>query len=420
MNLWLGASALLCLVLAGLAWRVLRGRVRDDGSAREVYRLQQQALQGAAEAGEVDPALLPGLHNELARASLEDASREARAAPVSPIERQSLALLIGIVLPAVALPLYLQFGHPAPAPDTGKPPHMSAEDMVAELERRIARDPRDAEPRMWLARVRMAQGDYAGAIQVFEALLPLAPAEPAVLLQYADALSMAAQGRIGPKARELIARALDVDPRNLVGLWLAGVAADQAGEPQQALDFLTRAREAGAALEQPTDELDALIADVAARAGLPVPVAPPATAETAAATAPDATPARPGGDGTTSTAPNAEARIDVAVTVAAGMAADLPADTVVYVLAKAVNGPPMPLAVKRMTLGELPATVRLDDSLAMAPQFRLSSATDVVVTARVSRSGEPVARSGDLQGSSATLKVGRDTAVDIAITDEVP
>lgn len=414
MILWLGATALLCLVLGGLAWRVLRGGVRDDAPAREVYRLQRAALQGAADAGEVDPALLTGLHNELARASLEDAAREARAAPVSAIERQSLALLVGVVLPAVALPLYLHFGHPAPAPEPGEPPHMSAADMVAELERRIARAPRDPEPRLWLARVRMAQGDYPAAIAVFEALLPLAPAEPAVLLQFADALSMAEQGRIGPRARELIDRALAVEPDNLIGLWLAGVAADQAGEPARALDLLVRARAAGAAREQPTEELDALIADVAGRAGVPVPAAP-ASPGPAASAAP-----------ATSTAPAAtdvdaaSATIDVAVSVAADSVAGLPPDTVVYVLAKAVNGPPMPLAVKRMTLGELPATVRLDDSLAMAPQFRLSSAREVVVTARVSRSGEPVARPGDVQGSTATLAVGRDRTVAVTIAEPVP
>ena len=81
---------------------------------------------------------------------------------------------------------------------------------------------------------------------------------------------------------------------------------------------------------------------------------------------------------------------------------------------------PMPLAVKRLSASELPVTVVLDDTLAMAPTARLSSATEVDVIARISQQGQPVAASGDLEGKQAGVAVGPDAAVAITIDRLLP
>ena len=94
------------------------------------------------------------------------------------------------------------------------------------------------------------------------------------------------------------------------------------------------------------------------------------------------------------------------------------ADDTLFVFARAVNGPRMPLAVLRTTAGELPRNFTLDDSMAMAPAARLSGAGDVVVEARISKSGSATPSPGDLQGKSAVVKPGAQD-VSVVIDDVV-
>jgi cytochrome c-type biogenesis protein CcmH len=90
----------------------------------------------------------------------------------------------------------------------------------------------------------------------------------------------------------------------------------------------------------------------------------------------------------------------------------------VFIYARAAEGPAMPLAILRRTAQELPIAYALDDSMAMAPGMGISSQPRVVITARVSRSGNARPQPGDLQGASAP--VANDAAgVDVLIDSEV-
>lgn len=399
MTFWMGAGLILLIVLSRLLWVSLRTRQTASVPVNESYHAQREALAQSAADGDIEAVHLPGLEHELARATLADAARAgATPRPVSSTDRYALSLLVLVLLPAIAIPVYLKFGSPnLPGAETPSNP-LTATEMVSQLQARIDRAPNDPEPRMWLARVYMTSGQYGEAVQVFEALNALVPEQPAVLLQYADALAMTHNGVITGKATALIHRALALEPDNVTGLWLAGVAADQSGNAREALNYLRRARQASAATELPTAELDALIAEVETRSGIK-------TAEEADSVAGKA---------------NLTPRIAVDVKVDQTLIADLPPETAVYVLAKAIGGPPMPVAVKRLTLGELPLIVALDDSLAMAPQFKLSTAEKIMVTARISRGGGPIAQSGDIEGTAGPLRVGIDTSVKITIDAVIP
>ena len=94
-------------------------------------------------------------------------------------------------------------------------------------------------------------------------------------------------------------------------------------------------------------------------------------------------------------------------------------DQVVFVFAKAVNGPRAPLAAVRAQVRDLPMTVTLDDSMAIAPMFRLSNFSDVNVSARVSQSGQAMQQSGDLEGLSPAIKLEKNNKPITVIIDHI-
>ena len=101
------------------------------------------------------------------------------------------------------------------------------------------------------------------------------------------------------------------------------------------------------------------------------------------------------------------------------MAGKAAPDDTVFILARAAQGPNMPLAVLRKQVKDLPVKFTLDDSMAMQPQLKLSGFDQVVVVARVSRSGTPAAQPGDLQGLSGAVKPGT-RGLNIVIDSAVP
>lgn len=115
---------------------------------------------------------------------------------------------------------------------------------------------------------------------------------------------------------------------------------------------------------------------------------------------------------TQSTPTNVDSAIEGRVTIDPKLQARVAATDTLFIFARAVDGPRMPLAVERTTAGAFPHAFRLDDSMAMAPGAALSNAGDVIVEARISKSGNATPTSGDLEGKSGVVKPG---AQDVAI-----
>jgi cytochrome c-type biogenesis protein CcmH len=94
------------------------------------------------------------------------------------------------------------------------------------------------------------------------------------------------------------------------------------------------------------------------------------------------------------------------VTLAPALQGRVAPDDTLFVFARAANGSRMPLAVLRKQVKDLPLRFTLDDSLAMSPTAKLSGATQVVVGARITKSGKAVAQEGDLQGQLPAVALG--------------
>lgn len=98
--------------------------------------------------------------------------------------------------------------------------------------------------------------------------------------------------------------------------------------------------------------------------------------------------------------------IKVTVSLSPALAKKAAPDDTVFIFARATSGPRMPLAIVRKQVKDLPTTVTLDDSQGMNPQMKLSTAPEVTVVARVTKSGMADVQEGDLEGVSAPVPSG--------------
>jgi cytochrome c-type biogenesis protein CcmH len=393
---WL-VAALIVLVTVGVLLRALLARRPDaaapgpDRASIAIFRDERRELDDDLASGAIDAATHARLVDELAaRLGHEVAAAPSHgdAAPAAPIARRAplvTAIVLAVLVPIAIAVTYLAIGRPQsvvslPAPGARPTNEAEVVALIDSLAKRMRADPRD--PRGWalLGRSYAALGRYEDSARAFAQAAARAPDDAAILADYADTLSMV-QGTLQGKPGELVARALVIDPHNHKALALAATAATERRDFDGAL---TRWRALAAEVPADSDatrEVAQAIAEVererdAARATPGVATAPAGRAVS----------------GDVSLAPELAARAS-------------PGDTV-FIFARAVDGPRMPLAVMRTTVAALPKAFTLDDSMAMAPGATISSASKVVVEARVSKSGTANPASGDLVGKSPPVAPG--------------
>jgi cytochrome c-type biogenesis protein CcmH len=273
--------------------------------------------------------------------------------------------------------------------------------MVDSLAKKVHERPDDIQGWALLARSQAALGRFPEATESYEHLLGLAPDDAQVLADYADALGMSQGRSLAGRPTELVKKALAIDPHQPKALALAGTAALDTGDFRQALGYWeTLAGDLPAGSED-RSRVDAIVAEVRERAtaaGKPLPAAQPGVASAAPAAA--------------------GASVSGSVSIAPALAGQVDRAATLFVFARAENGPRVPLAVLRSTATALPMEFRLDDSQAMAPNFKLSGAKAVRIEARVSRSGNALPQPGDLTGTSGVVKPG-DRGVKVVIDSVV-
>lgn len=408
------------MVLAALALVVpamlgSRGTTESDRDQQNVLiaRERLSELEAQAQAGRISAQELEQFRLEIERALLDDLGNSApQQAPANPAPRSGRwgGVLVAAALPVVTGMLYLTLGAPgtvvsdpgmvaarpqAPHPIPGEAGTASVDDMVARLEDRLQTAPEDANGWFTLATSYMALERYAEAAAALAKVRALVGDNPDLLVRQADALAMAAGGVLEGEPEQLIQRALAQNPAHPTGLWLAGIAASRRGDTAQALDYWRRAEPLFADNPQSQSELRQLIARAEQAVGEP-------------AAAPADKPAAEGGS------------LTVNVFLAEALVDQVSPEDTLFVLARAMQGPPMPLAVSRRQVRELPLKITLDDSMAMMPDLRLSKFNEVRVVARISKSGNAIAMSGDLFGEAASVPTSGAGPVDIEIAQRVP
>ena len=399
------AALMLAAALAFVLPTLLRAAPREP---HKQAQNKLRALDEAYAAGILDDA-----EYATKRAALDAEPLKAKATPASRARSTRIATFsIALLLPAAAVLLYLDVGTPQaldPAALSAPVDHgQNMDQAIAGLAAKLQQNPNDAEGWGLLGRAYETMQRFAEARDALAHAHALVPDDADATVAYAEALALATQSRrIEGEPRSLIEGVLKKTPDNQRGLWLLGIGDYQQGQYDAAIATWKHLIEL---LPKDSDILPSVQEQIAraeaARDGREPPVQGAVPEQQAAAS-------------TTATAETG-AHLQVEVALDAKLADRLAPNDVLFVYAKAANGPPMPLAIQRMPASKLPVSVMLTDGMGMLPNMKLSQFPQVVVGARVSKSGDAIAHSGDLQTVSVPLSVSMKTPVKLTIDQVVP
>ena len=375
---WIVGAALAAIALAAVV-RPLVSRRASGGVSRSdanlaVYRDQLRELEADLAAGTLAQADYDSSRRELESRLLNDVpveeNQKRKAGRVA-------AIVAGIAIPLCAAAIYFAVGSPTAI--VSPPEHMEA--MVARLAAHLRENPDDASGWKLLGRSHAALGRFAEAVDAYARAAQRLPRDAQLLADFADALAMARGQSLRGEPEKLVLPSLEIDPDNLKALALAGTAAFDRRDFGAAAAYWQRMLPLVGADSEDARVVKENVAEALKLAG---------------------------------NTRSLRGRIEVSRKLADRMQPD----DMLFVFARAEKGPPMPLAAMKLRARDLPLEFSLDDSMAMAPEMALSNYPRIVVTARVSRSGQAAPQPGDLQGSSRavandaqTVRVTIDTVV---------
>jgi len=378
-------------------------------------RTQLQTLAAQHRAGQLDAAQYTQARAPLERAlaDLVLAAEPDLPAPATARPSRGLLALLSVGVLAIAVAGYAWKGSPGLKPVVASAPAADSEEqaarqqiegMVGKLAERLKDKPDDATGWLMLGRSYTVLGRIDESLVAYEKAATLRPADATTLADYADALAVKAGGRQTPQSEALIARALAAEPTHLKALALAGTAAFEHADYATAVRHWEKMAQGLPADSPDAPRLQASLDEARRRGGL-----------TAAApsTAPAATSATSATVPTKTAAGTPAPMISGTVTLAPALADKAAPTDTVFIFARAVQGARMPLAVIRAQVKDLPIRYQLDDSMAMAPNAKLSGASQVIVSARISKSGNAIPQAGDLAGESTPVAPG---ATGVAVT----
>jgi cytochrome c-type biogenesis protein CcmH len=317
--------------------------------------------------------------------------------------------LIALIIPAIAFGMYAKYGDSrALDPEAAKtasniPKKANGEPdvdaMVTGLRNKLDANPDNAEGWYMLGRSYMALNRFKDATYSYEQLYKLEPNDAKVMLFLADAEAMAKNGNVLGRPAELIEKSLKLIPNSVTGLWLGGMASSQQGDHAKAIERWTALIPLLAKQPDQASEIRKLIAESKKKLSPETVASLPVTANATVSTAKKETAIQSQNADTSKS-------IVVTVTLSDSLKDQAQANQTVFIYAKAMSGPAMPLAAKRIQVKDLPVTITLDDSTAMMPAMKLSGFPKVTIGARISKSGNAIGANGDLYSEKRDIALG--------------
>ena len=402
--------ALLCVVVP-----LARQRRPQDAAAGvvqtnlSILRDQLAELQADLSRGTISAGQYSVARAELERRALEEAAATRSVGPFTQRGARWAPIALGVAIPLAAFSMYAWIGEPAglrrEAVAAERPVGPAEiEKMVAGLAQRLEKNPDD--PRGWtmLARSYYVMRRMPEAAAAYAKAAEKIKDDADLYADYADALAMSQGRRIDGAPLKLVMQALAIDPVQPKALAMAGTESFNRKDYPGALGYWEKLLP----LLPPQSEMAKSVADGIAQAR---ELGKIRSAQTAVAPTKQAPKPASG----TALAGSVSGRVTLSPVLAAKAG---PQDTL-FIVARALNGPRIPLAVLRRRVADLPIDFALDDTQAMSPELKLSAFSDVIVTARISKSGNAISQPGDLQGASPPVKVGA-SGLAIVIDSVVP
>jgi cytochrome c-type biogenesis protein CcmH len=392
---FIAGGLLLAAILALLLTPLLRRsqHAASGGTAELSLRVLREHLAELAQeraAARLDTAAFERERTELERRAIEDGAVADRNAAADR-RRPWLAVAVALAVPLAAAGLYWQLGNPAamtgaPTKDSHALTPQQIQTMAMQLAERLQDNPQDGQGWLMLARSYSVLRRYPESAAAFGRATSLLPADAGLLADYADTLAMAQGRRLTGEPENLIARALQVDPKHIKALALQGSVAFERQDFARAIADWEKVLALVPADSGVAKGMRNSIADARTRLGSGSAAPPPIAA----------------GDGLAGPSVAGVISLDLSEQEQSSLS---PTDTL-FVFARAVDGPRMPLAMQRLSGAQLPVRFRLDDAMAMSPVAKLSAYKWVIVGARISRSGDALPKPGDWEGFSEPVAVG--------------
>lgn len=412
---WIIAILLIILALAMILPPLLKRTELDTNPRREqniqIAKEQLAELETAFTNNEMQQDDYLARRDELEQALYSDtASDEITTTQYAKPSIISTGL-IALIIPVIAFGMYAKYGNSKaldsetaktantiPKKANGEP---DVDAMVSGLRKKLEADPDNAKGWYMLGRSYMALNRYKDAVYSYEQLYKLEPKDGKIMLFLADASAMANNGNVLGRPAELIEKSLTLIPKSVTGLWLGGMASSQQGNHTKAIERWTALLPLLSKQPSQASEVRQLIADAKKK------LSPEAIANLPTISHKVEEKIEPAAAVSTNTQTVSDAKsIVVTITLSEHLKDQANASDTVFIYAKAMAGPPMPLAAKRIQVKDLPITITLDDSTAMMPTMKLSAFPQVIIGARISKSGNAIGVSGDLYSEKRNIALG--------------
>lgn len=430
MFFWIMAPLLLALAAVFVLWPLWSLRHRESGPSKddlkaysetniELYRVHLAELEQGRQDGRLSEDEFQQLKLEQERALLEDEEQLRKAQQTWTLSQVGPKFLIA-VLAVVVLATVVLYQHLGNRQDVRllhmqqekllldwediqaqrNPDPQRTQDLISAIEARLEQRPDNLQYRFLLARYSVSLGDYESAIAAYEQVIAVDRSSPQVLAELAQALFLGNDNQMSPRVASLAQSALALDPQETTALGLAGINAFTEGDYPQAINFWQRA-------------IDVMGPHAPSSQSLQVGIER-AQQEMAGE----------GGDGPAGTgsplADDDAARASITVRVALAQGAEVALDQWIFVYARAWEGSPMPLAITRIQASDLPATIILDDTMAMTTSTALTGAGQVELVARASQTSTAAPKPGDWEGRVGPIDpLGDNETIDLTIDREI-
>lgn len=307
----------------------------------------------------------------------------------------TLAAAVAIAIPLLVIPFYLTVGAPQAldAEKVAAQQQSGAHDlsperiaqMVDQVKARLKSNPDDIDAWVMLAKTSLAIGRYDESVLAFRELIRRVPPDAQLMADFADTLAIANGRSLEGEPQKLIEQALALDPMNVKALALAGTIAYQKKDFSKAASLWRRILESTPPESEFAEQIRGSIAEAEVLAG-----------------------AKPGGAALEKSAKvvTGNASISGKVEIDSALGKSVSAGDTVFVFARAKSGPKMPLAIQRITAKDLPFDFELTEAMAMAPGMSIGKFPELVIGARVSKSGNATPQAGDFESETIPVKVG--------------